>query len=41
MAHAHLNYPDWWKPEYETGHLEPFDEFDVGASPFWVMALKF
>ena len=18
MAHAHLNYPDWWKPEYET-----------------------
>ena len=25
----------------ETGHLEPLDEYDVGASPFWVMALAF
>ena len=22
MAHAHLNYPDWWKPEYETEVME-------------------
>ena len=25
----------------ETGQLEPLDEYDVGASPFWVMALAF
>ena len=27
--------------DQQTGHLEPLEEYDVGTSPFWVMALKF